>query len=82
MTHPEEVHLAASMIPQEPKLLQTPLAENGERNLGVTRKSIKKAGSPMRAESRTSPSTNRRLLLADQPENRRSGDRFQGEETR
>ena len=66
MTHPEEFHLAASMIPQEPKLLQTPLAEDGEGNLGVTRKSIKKARSPMRAEMRTCPSTNRRLLLAAQ----------------
>ena len=55
MTHPEEFNLAASMIPQEPKLLQTPLAEDGEGNRGVTRKSIKNARSPMRAEMRTSP---------------------------
>ena len=64
MTHPEELHLAACMIPQEPKLLQTPLADDDERDLGVTRKSMKKARSPTRAERRTSPSTNRRLLLA------------------
>ena len=39
------------MIPLEPKLLQTPLAEDGEGNLGVTKKTIKKARSSMREKS-------------------------------
>ena len=70
VTHPEEFHLTASMIPQEPKLLPTPLAEDGEGNLGggsVTRKSIKKAHSPMRDERRTSPPPHQQTTVVGRP---------------
>ena len=81
VTHPEELHLAASMIPQKPKLLQTPLAEDVEGDMGVTRKSMKKARSQRGQKVAPSPLPTADCCWPPTPKNRRSGARFQGEGT-
>ena len=79
--HPVELHLAASMIPQEPKLLQTPLTENEERDLGGHQKVDQEGPLPTQAERRTTPLPIDEFCLPPTSESRRSGARFQGEGT-